>query len=539
MKKVYLLAIATAAVLVGCSSNDVVNDIPGSKMTREVPIGFSVQKQNITRATSNLENVKHYNFGVWAWKVNPVSGTTGLADAEVMNNYLVGWSNGTDKGYDKTGATTWAATPGTVAPATSAEKDHYSPWFYEGLGSSEYSGTSPYYTTSDADYMSKNANQYLRYWDLAYANTNFYCYAPYNKNVTFDKATNIMTFPATGAIRDGYDEYLNSGYNAHSRTLGEFMYAGVQATNSSLSDVTVPFKHMGAQLFIRFYEDIPGYRVEIIDLGAHNGTMATGTPSTSGVEITADMAKGIQAAPSLTPTHTIGTYYTTSGATINYSSSMTEPVYTPSWTSSTSVSTPLMFKIPTAGLSTAGNAPDNLSAFTPVDDGNPSTTDPTYNVIPEKVTTGVQTYSYSPTIYYPVAQPTTSTTGFTFHVSYRLIAKDNGEVITVHNATVHVPVTGTVVSNNETDPVTPSDDTHVASGSNYYITAWQPNVKYTYTFKITKNSTGTTNPTTTIDPTDPTPSSIKSLYPIVFDAATIDDYSVNYSEYTVSESTTY
>jgi len=104
---------------------------------------------------------------------------------------------------------------------------------------------------------------------------------------------------------------------------------------------------------------------------------------------------------------------------------------------------------------------------------------------------------------------------------------------------VHVPVTGTVVSNNETDPVTPSDDTHVASGSNYYITAWQPNVKYTYTFKITKNSTGTTNPTTTIDPTDPTPSSIKSLYPIVFDAATIDDYSVNYSEYTVSEGTSY
>ncbi len=198
-----------------------------------------------------------------------------------------------------------------------------------------------------------------------------------------------------------------------------------------------------------------------------------------------------------------------------------------------------MFKIPTAGLSTASVAPANLTDFA----GLNSTT---HKIIKEKVTTGTtQDYSYSPTIYYPVAQPTSdktewTNTGFTFHVSYRIIAEDNKEVITVHNATVHVPVTGIVVSNNETDPVTPSNDNHVASGSNYYITAWQPNVKYTYTFKITKNSTGTTNPTTTIDPTDPTPSTTKSLYPIVFDAATIDDYSVNYSEYTVSEeSTTY
>ena len=340
-----------------------------------------------------------------------------------------------------------------------------------------------------------------------------------------------MTFPATGAIRDGYDEPLNSDYNAYSRTLGEFMYAGVQANNENLSDVTVPFKHMGAQLFIRFYEDIPGYKVEIIDLGADTST----PPST-------DIMKGIQATPAIvgTPNYANGTYYTTSGATITFDESDATATYSPKWTGSTTKdnTTPLMFKIPTAGLSTASVAPANLTDFA----GLNSTT---HKIIKEKVTTGTtQDYSYSPTIYYPVAQPTSdkeewTNTGFTFHVSYRIIAEDNKEVITVHNATVHVPVTGTVVSNNETDPVTPSNDTHVASGSNYYITAWQPNVKYTYTFKITKNSTGTTNPTTTIDPTDPTPSSIKSLYPIVFDAATIDDYSVNYSEYTVSEGTSY
>jgi len=64
-------------------------------------------------------------------------------------------------------------------------------------------------------------------------------------------------------------------------------------------------------------------------------------------------------------------------------------------------------------------------------------------------------------------------------------------------------------------------------------------VKYTYTFKITRGSTGTTDPGTTIDPTDPTPSTTKSLYPIVFDAATIEDFKTNMSEYEISNGTSY
>ena len=510
MKKQFYFAFAVATVaLASCSSDDVVNDNVGVRNSGQVPIGFSVQKQNITRA-ANLENVKHYNFGVWAWKVQ---GKNSLEDAEVMNNYLVGYS-GSGVGYDHTNATTWATAPGTTS-------DHTSPWFYEGLGTEEYTtAAAGFYKPTDADYMSKNTNQYLRYWDLAYAKTNFYCYAPYNKSVTFTKnaTTSTMTFPATGAIRDGYDEPQNSTYNAYSRTLGEYMYAVVQATNSSLADVTVPFKHMGAQLFIRFYEDIPGYKVELIDLAADHGTT-----SASG-----DLTKGIQATPSIksdaTPaTYSNGTYYTTSGATVTFNEATAKATYTPSWTGSTTATntTPLMFKIPQAGLTTATDAPANLTDFA----GLGGTT---HKTIKEKVATGTQDYSYSPTIYYPVAQPNDSKTGFTFHVSYRVIAEDNKEVITVHNATVHVPYKGFA---SDTDPGTPAAD--------QYITVWQPNVKYTYTFKITRGSTGTTDPDTTIDPTNPTPSTVKSLYPIVFDAATIDDYTTSFSEYIVSDGTNY
>lgn len=568
MKKVFFFA-TTAVLLAGCSSNDLVDSFHNTDLrnSTEAPIGFNVQKQNITR-NANLESVKHYNFGVWAWKIQ---GKNGLADAEVMNNYLVGWSNGSNQGYDKTNATTWAA-------STSGEADHTSPWFYEGLGTAEYlaAGTG-YYQPSQTAYMSNNANQFLRYWDLAYAKTNFYCYAPYKKNATagtndivFTKnataTQSTMVFDDAKSIRDGYDEPQNSAYSAFDRSLSEYMYAGVQADNSDLADVTIPFKHMGAQLFIRFYEDIPGYRVEIIDLEEDHGALATGF--TSGT----DIVRGIQATPAIAGTpNTAGTYYTTQGGTVTFTESNANASYVPSWTSAITAGTtqPLMFKIPQEGLSTSATAPANLTTYngnhlnstdaltaaqaaaynaalspaTAKVAGDVLTTTEaaaynatvTYKVIPEAATSGVQTYSYSPTIYYPVAQPTTSKTGFTFHVSYRIIAEDNKEVTTVHNATVHVPYKGAVTTNNETTPATASSDTNVSDGTNYYITVWRPNVKYTYTFKITRDSSGTTDPDTKIDPTDPTVDSKVALYPIVFDEATVEDFSTNYSVYEISE----
>jgi hypothetical protein len=512
----------------------------------------------------------------------------------------VGWSNGTNKGYDKSNATTYATEPGTTA-------DHLSPWFYEELGTSEYSytGSAGFYKSVDDglyvynNYKSVNANQYLRYWDLAYTNTNFYCYAPYNSKVTFTHTdatetktgTSTMTFPA-GSIRDGYDLPLNSAYKAYSRTLGEYMYAGVQATNASLADVTVPFKHMGAQLYIRFYEDIPGYKVEIINLDDDHGKLADGiskgdithgiqaTPAIMGEEATkytkeqakafnASLPGALAANVALTeaqttaynaacsgsknagdtldddeaaaynatlvgakttndyrdaPSFTNGTYYISQGATVSFAESDAAASYTANWNSGATTATnttPLMFQIPQATVTTVASTPAaNVTDYSGLSGR-------THKIIKEKVNDGAQAYSYSPTVYYPVAQPTTSTTGLTFHISYRIIAEDNKEVTTIHNATVHVTYKGTASA---------ADGTKTAD---QFITVWQPNVKYTYTFKITRNSSGTTNPDTAIDPTSPDESDTKSLYPIVFDAATIDDYTENFTEYIVSEDTNY
>lgn len=474
MKKVIIFA-AIAMTMVGCSSDELVNN---STENTETPIAFSVEKKNISRGTQNLENVNHYNFGVWAYKYKS-GATTG---ALVMDNYLVGYSNDTDKGYDHSGATTWAS-------STTSKTDHVSPWFYEGLGKDDYStSNAKFYQKSQTAYMSKNGKQILRYWDLAYATTNFYAYAPYDADVTFTESSKTMTFDAKKTIRDGYDNPLNSAYAGYDRSLSEYMYAGVQATNSAKEDVIVPFKHMGAQVNIRFYEDIPNYRVEIIDLTGDDAKLADGVTAGS------DMTKGIQASPAEKKddgTYESSKYFTTNGATVTFGSDATPDFkYTTKGSSETSDN--LMFLVPNTNLETVGG----------------------HSVIPQD---GDGKYSESPTVYYAVAQPTESKTGFTFHISYRIIAEDNNEVITVHNATVFVPA---------------KDD------SNNYIAAWQPNNKYTYTFKITKNSTGTTNPETPIDPIDPTTSTTKGLYPIVFDGATIEDYTEKTPESDVSKKDT-
>lgn len=452
MKKQVLFALATM-VLASCSSDCLVNN--SSSGGGEAPIAFSVEKKNITRATQDLEATGHYNFGVWAYKVK------GADSQLVMDNYLVGYSDGNGIGYANKGASTWSNKEGV----TTDHKDHKSPWFYENLGTDEYDNTDKNkgYVKTASEFMSANKNQYLRYWDLAYDNTNFYAYAPYRSTgVKFENNQIIIDQAAQTA---GYDN----------PTLQEFMYAAKTAQNSALQDVTLTFKHLGAQVNLRFYESVRGYKVEIIDVTT-DGTGIQATPATKSGD-----------------TYTKADYYTTCGATIDYST-ITTPTATVNHTGATPTQANLKFTIP--GTS---NGLTNITA--PV-------TGTTYNVIPEAVTTGTQTYAVSPTVYYPVAQPEESEVGFTFHVSYKLIADDNGEEITVKDARVYVPA-------------------FVMNGTNKeYIAAWQPNTKYTYTFKITESSTGSTSPTNP-DITTPSVPTTPQVYPIVFDGATIEDYTTD------------
>ena len=331
----------------------------------------------------------------------------------VMNNYQVGCA-----GY------------GDFESSTLTKGE----WFYDGIGS-----------------------QILRYWDHSTEKTNFYAYAPYNSSVNFDVNDKKINVTAT------------AGY----KNTNDFIYAGTSVENDDYDKkVKLVFRHIGAKVNVAFRENVPGYKVQLIDVTTTDKSGIQATPAVETVTGTGSTA---------VTSYSVGEYNTTSSVTITYDDSATPSTITSTSGATTSPAN-LMFDIPT----TVGEK--GLKEFTK--------NSKTYKVLPEE---SDNKYAVSPTTYYAVVQPTDSETGFTFHISYNLIAEDNGEVVTVRDARVFVP------------------DTQVR---------WQSNTSYTYNFTISQVSSGTTDPTVTPDLADPTVP-VGTVVPIVFDGATIEDYKPN------------
>ena len=194
------------------------------------------------------------------------------------------------------------------------------------------------------------------------------------------------------------------------------------------------------------------------------------------IDLKAGKYNGVQATPAkfsvTTSGYSAGEYYSAIGYQLDFSSSETAPTITQTYGTTVTNTRPLIFKAP---VETAiGETKSAASA--------------------------------SPTTYY--ALPKNNDTGFTFHVSYELTST-TGEKIVVKNATVLVP----------------SDKCN-----------WKANTAYTYIFKITKDTNGSTDPDddTTIDPTDPSVGTEQALFPIVFDGANVEDWTPEESEHVIS-----
>lgn len=443
----FYLALA-AATLAACT-NDVdygSSDQGGTSNT----IGFQVLGRNsITRAKS-LQDAGHYNFGVFAYK-----STDNVNN--IMDNYLVGYMDADKKkGYYFTDKN----------QTTNGDKEGVlngkSRWAYEMLGNKEYDyeGTEGYYTKNQNNYMSNVDKQYLRYWDKSANTTNFYAYAPYingANTVKYANDTKKMTFPA-GSIQAGYND----------PSMYEYMYAAEQVAKANYGhDVSLNFKRINAKVQIKFWEDIDGYSVRILDLkeGAYNGVYA---------------APSKRSGSTGSYTYEKGKYVETTGAVVDF----------------TNIESPnVSYNAPVA----YGETPDDMLKF-----DAPAV---------EAIGTTRPLASPSRTVYYAIPKSSITDTdydcGFTFHVTYELISS-TGERIKVNDATVHVP----------------SD-----------VCNWASNTCYTYIFRITKNSNGTTDTPTTIDPTDPDVTTEDALYPIVFDNCTVADYDENNSDWTITDDT--
>ena len=466
MKKFIYLAVGVA-LMASCSSDFDLSEGGGNAGGSDV-IGFQMRTGNTSRATTGLQSAGHYNFGVFGYKkndkVNPI-----------MGNYLVGYLDA--KGYQPGTGSTVGDQPG-VADGTSY-------WMYEKMGYGQFNGTYAGETVNpNTPYASNNEGQYLRYWDKSADHTCFYAYAPYvntgatGKTVTYvdgtpkgsSDDTYVLTIP-NGTIEHGFDD--PSTY--------EFMYASAKVLVGDYGhDVSLKFNRLNAKVNIKFWEDIEGYSVRLIDL-----TPAYGVAATPSIKEAGQGSYGYK----------LGKIYTKNGVKIKFNADA-EFQNLKQYAGETT-SDPLNFKTPTASL-----IGENRVMATP----SPST----YYAIPKGSGANVLAdgeLNYSASGSAPATE--LAQTGLTFHVSYELIST-TGEKITVTDATVHVP-------------------------KDYCN--WEANKHYTYIFRITKNSNGSTA-TTTPDPTDPEVPTVNALYPIVFDNCVVEDWATEDSEWNITDGNT-
>ena len=187
----------------------------------------------------------------------------------------------------------------------------------------------------------------------------------------------MLTIPGL-ALTDGYDDA-----SAH-----DFLYANKTVAKVAYNNkVQIAFKRIGAQIRVGFYENIDGYKVEILDLkeGTYDGVCVT--PAVENAD----------------NTYSYGKLYHTAGATVDFFAT-------------------------DATLSITGNDAqvfnDEYIKF----------------VTPTGVVSTDKTFpTMSATHYYVIPANSTNKTGLTFHVSYKLTAEDSGETVIVRNATVFVP----------------------------------------------------------------------------------------------------
>lgn len=466
MKKFIYLAVGVA-LMASCSSDFDLSEGGGNAGGSDV-IGFQMRTGNTSRATTGLQSAGHYNFGVFGYKendkVNPI-----------MADYLVGYLDA--KGYQPRTGSTVGDQPG-VADGTSY-------WMYEKMGYGQFNGTYAGETVNpNTPYASNNEGQYLRYWDKSADHTCFYAYAPYvntgatGKTVTYvdgtpkgsSHDTYVLTIP-NGTIKHGFDD--PSTY--------EFMYASAKVSVGDYGhDVSLKFNRLNAKVNIKFWEDIEGYSVRLIDL-----TPAYGVAATPSIKEAGQGSYGYK----------LGKIYTENGVKIKFNADA-EFQSLKQYAGETT-SDPLNFKTPTASL-----IGENRVMATP----SPST----YYAIPKGSGANVLAdgeLNYSASGSAPATE--LAQTGLTFHVSYELIST-TGEKITVTDATVHVP-------------------------QDYCN--WEANKHYTYIFRITKNSNGSTG-TTTPDPTDPEVPTVNALYPIVFDNCVVEDWATEDSEWNITDGNT-
>jgi len=426
MKKYYFYLLATA-MLAGCTSDELLNEVSNSnsKETEPQAISFGSSAPNLTRGTSvgsDAASKLHNSFVVYGTKhIAAAENETADNDAVVYNMYHVSY---------------------TANSAYSTETNT-SNWEY--VGDTAYSAA-------------VIGEQTIKYWDLSAANGyTFYAFA-----------SNQISYPANDAdvvkvekITSGTDLY-KKGFKvtlASGANMADIYYADrVTVAKAAYGDpVTFTFRGMGSKVRVGFYETIPGYSVKINKF--YYDDDAASDVTTFAAMNKVDSAK-FQAA-----VQNIGVAAgSTNTMYVEYYDNSDPAVENRAIVKGSTVQYQYNLQLGGGILNTTLGT--SSSACTWDDNGS----------------------------YTSVYPNVGNANPMLIRCDYTLTSTDgSNETIEVKNARVVVPV--------------------------QYV-QWKSNYAYTYIFKISDKTNGTTGAAPT-DPDDPTSGEKEGLYPITFDAVVI------------------
>ena len=528
MKKIFSLAAIACMIMASCTNDSLVDDFSQKKYdVSKVNIGFNMTTANSTRADA-LQTKGHYEFGVFGYS----GAEADVNGDQIMENYLVAYGSLTNPYKDlAAGASTWMA--GAEA-STTVPGDGVSSWFYEGLdNASNYKAP-----------VIPDVAQSLKYWDESTAATYFSAYAPYYNQVAVktanDKAVEYTESATKGAetlkfqnlstfytdpvqqIATATAPYTGEGaYDTNTELINanEALYAYTNVNKSSYgNDVSILFNHVNSQIKIAFYEAIKGYKVELIDLLPEANAWG-------------ETYQGIQ----LTPAKQAQTAWLvgTDATLVSSYNPQVADTEKPAYYDQADVTVKGIKDVDSIKVSAPANGAlpvvDNF-IYAPANDASAliksATKSKTVNCISELKDnpTKLATVLYALPRYQGATNITGGVgveTGFTLHVSYKLIPEDGSKETTIYDARVYV------------DPM---------------FCKWEAGTCYTYVFKITSNTNGTTDPDKVdpassddgtghvdpdpnpgtndpyVDPDDPRVPDDPALKPIVFDGIEIVDY---------------
>lgn len=304
--------------------------------------------------------------------------------------------------------------------------------------------------------VTTTSNQYIKYWDYSASNYHFVAGSPY-ANFTF----NLTSGDIATATVTGIAGHINPSTTETALTTNPVYIADPVNVPKANYNQEITFSFTRQQAFVRVgvYETIPGYSVSEIKFYHY---MATASEWQD-----ADNAKH----KNIVLASTVRNYFsgaTDAIATLTYDWSGDTPTYTYAYTS---------------GLTTAKNWYGGLfSNGVPATTSTESTVANLYGTDTDMASNGY--FTVIPSASALEAQP------ILIKCDYTLTSlDDSGETIKVTGATAAIPSA---------------------------FTYWKPNTSYTYLFKISDNTNGSTG---TPD-TDPA-----GLFPITFDAVVIAETS--------------